>query len=225
MEIRERIAKIIALEGVTAAAFADMVGIQRSNVSHILNGRSGPSLELLQKILSTFPHYNTDWLVMGRGEIHRQPVQKTIFDEIGELDPYADNVPDSADNGGNPAADDMVAVSESETQPAESQSDAQTSSDQVVGQSVNSVTTTIAATVNGTEVEVTKNSDGSYTIPTSTAGDVIELTPVQIDAIGNVPSTNRHTTNPTYDLSGRRVAEVSHSGVYIKAGKKIAKGL
>jgi alpha-L-fucosidase 2 len=85
--------------------------------------------------------------------------------------------------------------------------------------------TTIAATVNGTEVEVTKNSDGSYTIPTSTAGDVIELTPVQIDAIGNVPSTNRHTTNPTYDLSGRRVAEVSHSGVYIKAGKKVAKGL
>ena len=94
MEIRERIAKIIALEGVTAAAFADMVGIQRSNVSHILNGRSGPSLELLQKILSTFPHYNTDWLVMGRGEIRRQPVQKTIFDEIGEPDPYADNVPD-----------------------------------------------------------------------------------------------------------------------------------
>ena len=85
--------------------------------------------------------------------------------------------------------------------------------------------TTIAATVNGTAVEVTKNSDGSYTIPTSTAGDVIELTPVQIDAIGNVPSTNRHTTNPTYDLSGRRVAEVSHNGVYIKAGKKIAKGL
>ncbi|MBR5643555.1 MAG: helix-turn-helix transcriptional regulator [Salinivirgaceae bacterium] len=146
MEIRERIAKIIALEGVTAAAFADMVGIQRSNVSHILNGRSGPSLELLQKILSTFPHYNTDWLVMGRGEIRRQPVQKTIFDEIGEPDPYVDNVPDSPDNGGNPAADDMAAVSESETQPAESQSNSQAPSDQVVGQSVNSTTTTIAAT-------------------------------------------------------------------------------
>ncbi len=145
MEIRERIAKIIALEGVTAAAFADMVGIQRSNVSHILNGRSGPSLELLQKILSTFPHYNTDWLVMGRGEIRRQPVQKTIFDEIGEPDPYADNVPDSADNGRNPAADDMAAVSEPETQSAESQNDAQAPS-QVVDQSVNSTTTTIAAT-------------------------------------------------------------------------------
>lgn len=74
-------------EGLTASAFADLVGIQRSNVSHILNGRSGPSLDLLQKILTAFPHYNTDWLLMGRGEIRRQPVQKTIFDEIGEPEP------------------------------------------------------------------------------------------------------------------------------------------
>ena len=87
MEVRERIAKIIASEGLTASAFADMIGIQRSNVSHLMNGRSGPSLELLQKILNAFPKYNTDWLVMGRGEIYRQPVQTSIFDVIGEPEP------------------------------------------------------------------------------------------------------------------------------------------
>lgn len=84
MEISERIAKIIASEGLTASAFADKIGIQRSNISHIMNGRSGPSLDLLQKILNSFPHYNTDWLVMGKGEIYRQPVQTTIFDILGE---------------------------------------------------------------------------------------------------------------------------------------------
>lgn len=146
MEIRERIAKIIALEGVTAAAFADMVGIQRSNVSHILNGRSGPSLELLQKILSTFPHYNTDWLVMGRGEIRRQPVQKTIFDEIGEPDPYADIIPDSVDNAGNPATGDMAAASESEPQSADSQNDTQAVSSSLDNQSASPAATPIAAT-------------------------------------------------------------------------------
>lgn len=146
MEIRERIAKIIALEGVTAAAFADMVGIQRSNVSHILNGRSGPSLELLQKILSTFPHYNTDWLVMGRGEIRRQPVQKTIFDEIGEPDPYADIVPDSVDNSGNPTVNDVAAASESEPQSADSQNDTQAVSSPVDNQSTSLAATPIAAT-------------------------------------------------------------------------------
>ncbi len=146
MEIRERIAKIIALEGVTAAAFADMVGIQRSNVSHILNGRSGPSLELLQKILSTFPHYNTDWLVMGRGEIRRQPVQKTIFDEIGEPDPYADIIPDSVDNAGNLAVNDVAAASESEPQSADSQNDTQAVSGSLDNQSASPAATPIAAT-------------------------------------------------------------------------------
>ncbi len=96
MEIGERIAKIIASEGLTASAFADKIGIQRSNVSHILNGRNGqpsnPSFEVLQKILATFPQYNTDWLVMGRGEIRRQPVQMSIFDEIGEPEPVAANI-------------------------------------------------------------------------------------------------------------------------------------
>lgn len=91
MEIRERIAKIIAIEGLTSSAFADAVGVQRSNISHILNGRSGPSVELLQKILTSFPKYNTDWLVMGQGDIRRQPVQMSIFDELGESEiPTAD---------------------------------------------------------------------------------------------------------------------------------------
>ena len=82
MEMRERIAKIIASEGLNSSAFADLIGIQRSNISHILNGRNGPSLELLQKILNNFPQYNTDWLVMGRGEIYKKPVQTTIFDAL-----------------------------------------------------------------------------------------------------------------------------------------------
>jgi transcriptional regulator with XRE-family HTH domain len=90
MEISGRIKKIIDSEGLTYSTFADMIGIQRSNVSHILNGRDGkpsnPSFEVLQKILTAFPRYNTDWLVMGRGEIYRQPVQTSIFDIIGDED-------------------------------------------------------------------------------------------------------------------------------------------
>lgn len=97
MEMRERIAKIIASEGLNSSAFADLLGIQRSNISHILNGRNGPSLELLQKILNAFPQYNTDWLVMGRGEIYKKPVQTSIFDSIE--DPAADSVADESSFG------------------------------------------------------------------------------------------------------------------------------
>ena len=108
MEVSERIKKIMDSEGLTASAFADSLGIQRSNVSHIMNGRSGPSLDLLQKILTAFPKYNTDWLVMGRGEIYRQPVQTSIFDVIGEPEPGpAQIAPNTLDN--TLAASDVVA--------------------------------------------------------------------------------------------------------------------
>ncbi len=82
----------------------------------------------------------------------------------------------------------------------------------------------VAATVNGIEVQVTINEDGSFTIPTSAPGDVIELTPVKIpDAIGEITTGTAAKANPTiYDLSGRRVAEAKRPGIYVKAGQKMA---
>ena len=123
MEISERIAKIIASEGLTASAFADKTGIQRSNVSHILNGRNGqpsnPSFEVLQKILNAFPHYNTDWLVMGRGEIYRQPVQTSIFDILGDdaaaIVPKADAAASNAAEPASGAVQDKI----TDVQPSE----------------------------------------------------------------------------------------------------------
>lgn len=109
MEISERIKKIIVSEALTASAFADKTGIQRSNVSQLLSGRQNPRFDVLQKILTAFPRYNADWLVMGRGDIYRQPVQTSIFDIIGDDgEPVAGGVdlgePGAAENelGTNP---------------------------------------------------------------------------------------------------------------------------
>ena len=84
---------------------------------------------------------------------------------------------------------------------------------------------TLAAKVNGAEVQVTTNSDGSFTIPTSSAGDVIELEPTPIpDAIGSIPAeaTNETANQTVYDLSGRKAPEVKRPGIYVKAGQKMA---
>lgn len=67
MELKKRIEFIMEKEQLTAAIFADMIGVQRSSISHILSERNKPSLEFLQKILNSFPKYNTNWLVMGKG--------------------------------------------------------------------------------------------------------------------------------------------------------------
>ena len=50
-----RITQIMEREGLTSSKFAEAIGIQRSAMSHILNGRNNVSLDVLIKILSKFP--------------------------------------------------------------------------------------------------------------------------------------------------------------------------
>ena len=69
--MKERIEKFLRLEGISSAKFADELGIQRSSVSHILSGRNNPSLELIQKLLKRYDKINSDWLVLGKGEMYR----------------------------------------------------------------------------------------------------------------------------------------------------------
>lgn len=82
MEIKDRLIRIITSEGLTSAAFADSIGVQRSSISHIISGRNKPSLDFLQKILASFPKYNAEWLVMGIGDIYKLPTQANLFDEL-----------------------------------------------------------------------------------------------------------------------------------------------
>ena len=65
MLIKERIQSIIKMNNLTSSAFADKLGVQRSNISHILSGRNKPSLDLLEKIILTFPRVNAHWLITG----------------------------------------------------------------------------------------------------------------------------------------------------------------
>jgi transcriptional regulator with XRE-family HTH domain len=67
--MKERIAQIIQMEGLTAAQFAEKIGISASSLSHILSGRNNPSLEVVMKIHQTFDHLNLNWLLYGKGEM------------------------------------------------------------------------------------------------------------------------------------------------------------
>ncbi|MFC0876026.1 helix-turn-helix transcriptional regulator [Saccharicrinis sp. FJH2] len=77
--MKDRIAELIEKEGLTPSKFADMIEVQRSNISHILAGRNKPSLDFLQKIINTFPDISGDWLLSGSGPMYKNeaihPVQ------------------------------------------------------------------------------------------------------------------------------------------------------
>lgn len=65
MGIEKRLHLIMASNRLTASSFADRIGVQRSNVSHVLNGRNKPGYDFLLKVIHAFPKVNTHWLLTG----------------------------------------------------------------------------------------------------------------------------------------------------------------
>jgi transcriptional regulator with XRE-family HTH domain len=63
----KRLKKVMQFYGISASAFADKIGVQRSSISHILSGRNKPSLEFVMKVLSSYPEVELYWLLNGKG--------------------------------------------------------------------------------------------------------------------------------------------------------------
>ncbi len=87
MDEKDRIEKVMLTEGMNSAQFAAEIGIQGSTLSHILNGRNNPSLDVLKKVLNRFRTVSSDWLILGVGSMYRGEKQSqtpTLFDSINE---------------------------------------------------------------------------------------------------------------------------------------------
>lgn len=72
---KDRIEKIMQLENISSGQFSLEIGIQNSTLSHILNNRNKPSLDVLKKILHRFPKISSDWLILGQGPMFRNELQ------------------------------------------------------------------------------------------------------------------------------------------------------
>ena len=56
-------------KSISAGELSSLLGVQRSNISHILNGRNKPGASFIEKLLLTFPDLNARWLFTGEGEM------------------------------------------------------------------------------------------------------------------------------------------------------------
>lgn len=70
--MNNRLQQFLELENITPARLADTLGVQRSGLSHILSGRNKPGFEFLTKLLTKFPHINSEWLLMGKGKPYKE---------------------------------------------------------------------------------------------------------------------------------------------------------
>ena len=71
--MKERITQIMQNEEMTAAQFAEKIGLSPSSLSHILNGRNNPSLDVVMKIHKACSYVNLPWLIYGEGTMEGQP--------------------------------------------------------------------------------------------------------------------------------------------------------
>lgn len=70
--MKDRIKLIMESENLNPARFADTLNIGRAVISHILNGRNNPSLDVITRILSKMPQINSDWLLTGTGSMYKE---------------------------------------------------------------------------------------------------------------------------------------------------------
>jgi len=81
--MKERLIQLLDLEQLSPSKFADIIGVQRSSISHVISGRNKPSFDFLQKTLKAFPGLNASWLMMGEGTMYEQMgrnVSGNLFD-------------------------------------------------------------------------------------------------------------------------------------------------
>jgi transcriptional regulator with XRE-family HTH domain len=90
-EFIKRLERILQYYGLSASAFADSIGVQRSSISHLLTGRNKPSLEFVLKVIRNYPEVNLYWLLNGKGSF---PQKKSIT-PTPPTTPPQDLIPDS----------------------------------------------------------------------------------------------------------------------------------
>lgn len=86
--MEERIKKFMEYKGISPSELADSIGVQRSNVTHVLKNRNKPSFQFIEKMLQIYPELNAKWLLLGTGNmIENSAKSKTLFDQLSEQTP------------------------------------------------------------------------------------------------------------------------------------------
>lgn len=93
MDEKSKIELLMREFNLNSAQFAEEVGIKNSTLSHILNDRNKPSLDVLKKILGRFQQINPEWLILDNGKMYRPILnsqEPTLFDSIDLNDNKSD---------------------------------------------------------------------------------------------------------------------------------------
>jgi transcriptional regulator with XRE-family HTH domain len=68
--MKDRIRQIMESQHMTQQVFADYIGQSPATLSSIFNGRTRPTLNIVEAIKKKIPNISTDWLMFGSGDMY-----------------------------------------------------------------------------------------------------------------------------------------------------------
>ncbi len=77
MTDKEKVLHLLESNNLTAAQFADSIGIPRSSISHILSGRNRLSMDIARKVVKQFPGITYEWLCDENPNLHNSLLHST----------------------------------------------------------------------------------------------------------------------------------------------------
>ena len=67
--MKDRIKQIMDAQQMSQQAFASFIDISPATLSSIFNGRTKPTISIIEAIKKKIPNINTDWLMFGSGSM------------------------------------------------------------------------------------------------------------------------------------------------------------
>ena len=114
--MKDRIRQVMESQHMTQQVFADYIGLAPATLSSIFNGRTRPTLNVVEALKKKIPNINTDWLMFGSGEMYQNTAENPtptpsvsengIFDQSPMLDfdqNPSPNTPNMGQMAQNPA--------------------------------------------------------------------------------------------------------------------------
>ena len=91
--MKDRIKRIMEEQHMSQQVFADFIGLSPATLSSIFTGRTRPSLNVVEAIKKKLPSINSDWLLMGVGNMYitppaegSSPSQQSPVDQMLDFD-------------------------------------------------------------------------------------------------------------------------------------------
>lgn len=79
--MKDRIKQIMEDKNMTQQEFATYLNLSPASLSSIFNGRTNPTLNIVDAIKKKFPNISTDWLLYGSGTMYATPPSADVASE------------------------------------------------------------------------------------------------------------------------------------------------